>query len=51
MDKIEKRIREMLSDIDIYRKMSHNAITRAQLYDSDNMTEKIANTIRLFYGY
>ena len=51
MDKIEKRIREMLSDIDIYRKMSHNAITRAQLYDSDNMTEKIANTIRLFHGY
>ena len=51
MDKIEKRIREMLSDIDIYRKMSHNAITRAQLYDSDNMTEKISNTIRLFYGY
>ena len=51
MDKIEKRIREMLSDIDIYRKMSHNAITRAQLYDSDNMTEKIANTIRLFYGH
>lgn len=48
MDNIIRRIREMLTDKDTYARMSQNALARARLYDSDNMTEKIANTIRLY---
>ena len=48
MDNITKRIREMLTDKDTYTRMTHNALERAQLYDSEIMTEKIANTIRLY---
>ena len=44
MDNITKRISEMLTDKDTYTRMSHNALKRAQLYDSEIMTEKIANT-------
>ena len=46
MDEIVRRIREMLTDKDVYTRMSHNAQARARLYDSEIMSEKIANTMQ-----
>ena len=48
MDNIIRRIRKILADKDTYTRMSHNALAQAQLYNSEIMTEKIANTIRLY---
>ncbi|MGN0282540.1 MAG: glycosyltransferase family 4 protein [Prevotella sp.] len=45
IDNIARRIREIMSDKDTYSKMSHNALKRTQLYNSDIMIEILANTI------
>ena len=44
-ERIERRIRELLSDKDSYTSMSHNALKRARRFDADHMIERISQVL------